>query len=178
MEALLAPANSPADCRKGKRLGVEEGEWDQGFWLDTEDPSLSIKASKAHLTNPTECDMIFLINHPQPFLPSPDLRASGSLLQWSGSSPRDALGWLRAAAWLSPMCFWGPCPALCEGVCGVCGVCALRSAQHPQAQCPRDAERLPVAGLRAASPPCTGGAETEKCWEPHCYWSWECKAKI
>lgn len=55
-----------------------------------EDCSLSIMASKAHLTNPTEYEMIFLINHPQPFPPSPDLRASSCLLRWSSSSLQDA----------------------------------------------------------------------------------------
>lgn len=123
MEALLGPANSPADCGKGKRLCVEEGGWDRGLWVDTEDPSLLIKASEPYLANPTEYKMIFLVNYPWPFPPSPDLRASSGLLQRSSSSPRDALCWLRAAAWLSHMSFWGPCPALCWRVC-------TRSARH------------------------------------------------
>lgn len=54
MEVVLTPANNPADCGKGKRSHVEESGWDQGLWLDAEDRSLSIKASKAHLINPTE----------------------------------------------------------------------------------------------------------------------------
>lgn len=126
MEALLTPANSPADCRKGKSLYVEEGGSYQSLWLDTEDPSFLIKASKAYLTNPTEYAMIFLINHPQPFPPSPDLRASSGLLRWSSSSPQDALCWLRAAVWLSHMCFWGPCPALCGCGCA----CSARHSVH------------------------------------------------
>lgn len=107
-------------------------------------------------TSPTEYEMVFLINHPQPFPPSPDLRASSGLLF---SAPWSALCWLRAAAWLSHTCFCGP------------------ETQHPSAQCPHRGW-LPVAGLRAASPPHTGGAETEERQELLCYWSWECKAKF
>lgn len=110
------------------------------------------------------------MNHPQFFLASPTLRASSSLLQWSSSSPRGALCWLGAAAWLSHMCFWG--------LCHTCGcVCTLCTAQNPRAVS-KDLERLPAAGLRAASLPCTGGAETEECQELLCYWSWESRAKI
>lgn len=57
MEALLSPANSPADCGKGKRSCVEEGGWDRGLWLNTEDPSLLIKAGKGYLTNTTEYEI-------------------------------------------------------------------------------------------------------------------------
>ena len=72
-----------------------------------------------------------------------------------------------------PYVFLGSLPSLVQ-----VGVCMPYTAQHPWAQCPRDAERLLIAGLRAASPPHAGGAETEECQELVCYWSWEGKAKI
>lgn len=72
-----------------------------------------------------------------------------------------------------PYVFLGSMPSLVLAC-----VYTLRTAQHPGAQRPRDAEKVPVAGLRAASPPRTGGTETEGCWEPLCYWSWESKGNI
>lgn len=84
--------------------------------------------------------MVFLINHTQPFLPSPDLRTLLCLQKppLVGQQRQSPL------AWGGCMCFWGWFWALCSCVC----------TPHSM---------VSTGHRKAANPPCTGEAESKEC---------------